>query len=142
MNLSGKFYGILLMAICMVVGCASPPPERALGAAVTVPGESAVELQLKQRTREARALRVAGYLTSHPAHSEELRARLTEGGIFKGMTEEQLTVVLGEPWSKRVRSGVAMDREHWVYLADEQQREDHFYFENGLLKTWSLAGRQ
>lgn len=130
------------VSVTMMVGCRSAAPVETveiMSGPVEVTGKSAVAEHLRQREPEARAERVNAYFATHSS-SETLRARLMAGGVFTGMTTEQLRVVLGDPWLMGAPDGAAEHQAVWMYLSNID-RQDRFLFQNGVLTGWKLGTR-
>lgn len=77
--------------------------------------------------------KIEGYIRTHPELSEFIKHKLQVfQTVHKGMTKEQVLLLLDEPAKKEVTSEYGAD-EKWIYITYHPYAEDHLYFKDGIV---------
>src|SRR5687767_3343627 len=88
-----------------------------------------VEREAAQQWERAR---IQKYLEENPTLPPDIARAISQGGFVRGMSEEQVTFVLGRPERINKSTGAYGRWDQWVYGGGIY----NLYFKNGILDSW------
>ena len=111
---------ISLLLVFALTGCASIFPELA------------AELRAQKNLPQTRQ----DYVNAHQELDASIKARILEGNVTLGMTQEQVIASWGKPHDINRSAGEWGVHEQWVYGRNAKGNITYLYFENGRLTSW------
>jgi hypothetical protein len=92
--------------------------------------------QLNQRLPSAITDRARAYCLAHPNTDPKLLANFKNGLIITGMDQEQVRVIMGQPWHAETSGGVGGSFDQWTFLDSTLEADIFLYFSDGRLVRW------